>query len=400
MADNDKDSALDSEKSSKPTVAMVGGGQLARMSTAVATALGIELRVLVETDSSSAAQVTVKAPVGAASDGNAIRELLGLSAGVRADVLTFEHEHIPGDVLRQLQAEGVSVQPGPDALVHAQDKLVMRAAMESLGIPNPAWARAQTLDDVGAFLVANGGEALAKTPRGGYDGKGVRVIRAAEDVADWLADGPILVEEKVAFARELAVLIARRPSGQVAIYPVVETIQRDGVCSEVIAPAPDLDGEVEGAAIRVAEKIAAGLDVTGVLAVELFERVEPDASGQRIVVNELAMRPHNSGHWTIEGAVTSQFENHLRAVLDLPLGSTRPLAPWAVMANILGGSREAAVTGLPGALTDGEIKVHLYGKEVRPGRKIGHVTALGEELESVRTRAVLGAAKIKEDSEV
>lgn len=380
---------------------MIGGGQLARMSAPAAAALGINLRVLVESELASAAQAVVDAPVGAANDPHAVHELVGPEAELDdqagAAVLTFEHEHIPDELLRKLQAEGRSVQPGPDALVHAQDKLVMRAAMDELGLPNPAWARAENADDVAAFLAENSGEAIAKTPRGGYDGKGVRVIRAADEIDDWLVDGPILLEEKVDFARELAVLVARRPSGQVAVYPVVETIQRDGVCSEVIAPAPDLDSDVNGAALAAAEKIAAGLNVTGVLAVEMFERSHADAAGNRIAINELAMRPHNSGHWTIEGAVTSQFENHLRAVLDLPLGSTRPLAPWAVMANILGGSRVDLASGLPIALADGEIKVHLYGKEVRPGRKVGHVTAVGEDLETVRSRAVVAAAQIKEE---
>src|SRR5690625_832558 len=380
---------------------MIGGGQLARMSAPAAAALGINLRVLVESELASAAQAVVDAPVGAANDPHAVHELVGPEAELDdqagAAVLTFEHEHIPDELLRKLQAEGRSVQPGPDALVHAQDKLVMRAAMDELGLPNPAWARAENADDVAAFLAENSGEAIAKTPRGGYDGKGVRVIRAADEIDDWLVDGPILLEEKVDFARELAVLVARRPSGQVAVYPVVETIQRDGVCSEVIAPAPDLDSDVNGAALAAAEKIAAGLNVTGMLAVEMFERAHADAAGNRIAINELAMRPRSCGHWTHEGAVTSQFENHLRAVLDLPLGSTRPLASWAVMANILGGSRADLASGLPIALADGEVKAHLYGKEVRPGRKVGHVTAVGEDLETVRSRAVVAAAQIKEE---
>src|SRR5690625_1109549 len=384
-------------KTQSPTVAMIGGGQLARMSAPAAAALGIDLRVLVESDLASAAQVVADAPVGSASDARAVRDLVGHSPEERVAVLSFEHEHIPGDLLRHLQAEGVSVQPGPDALIHAQDKLIMRAAMDDLGMPNPRWARVETVEDVAAFLAENGEEAVAKTSRGGYDGKGVRVIQAAEDLEDWLADGPLLLEEKVDFRRELAVLVARRPSGQVALYPVVETIQRHGVCSEVVAPAPDLDPAVRASALEVAERIAAGLGVTGMLAVEMFQRAEPDASGNRIAINELAMRPHNSGHWTIEGAVTSQFENHLRAVLDLPLGSTRPLSEWAVMVNILGGSRANLTTGLPLALSDGEVKVHLYGKEVRPGRKVGHVTALGDDLDAVRSRAILTAAQIKEE---
>src|SRR5690625_391963 len=237
------------------TVAMIGGGQLARMSAPAAAALGINLRVLVESELASAAQVLVDTPVGAANDPHAVGELVTPDGEPSAAVLTVEHEHMPGDVLRKLQANGLSVQPGPEALMHAQDKLVMRAAMDELGLPNPAWTRATSTADVAAFLGAHGGAAVAKTPRGGYDGKGVRVIRAADELDDWLVDGPILLEEKVDFARELAVLIARRPSGQVAVYPVVETIQRDGVCSEVIAPAPDLDRDVSQAAIAAAEQI-------------------------------------------------------------------------------------------------------------------------------------------------
>ena len=370
---------------------MIGGGQLARMSAPAAAALGVHLRVLVESDEAPAAQVVVDAPVGAAKDPYAVRGALD-----GADVLTFEHEHIPSGMLRVLEEEGESVQPGSLALVHAQDKVVMRRAMDDLGVVNPQWTEAQTLGDVAGFLEQHGGEAVAKTPRGGYDGKGVRVISSAHEIEDWLEDGLVLLEEKVDFVRELAVLIARRPSGEIAIYPVVETIQRNGVCSEVVAPAPDMDLDVEQEAIAAAKAVAEGLNVTGVLAVELFERAEPDADGNRVAVNELAMRPHNSGHWTIEGAVTSQFENHLRAVLDLPLGDTAPLAKWAVMANILGGSREDLAAGVPGALVDADAKVHLYGKAVRPGRKVGHVTVIGDDLDQVRERAVAGAAQIRD----
>ena len=373
-------------------VAVVGGGQLARMMAPAATALGVHLRVLVESPTSSAAQVVVDSPVGAASDADAVAELT-----VGADVLTFEHEHVPFALLDRLAADGVPVHPGTHALVHAQDKIVMRRRLTELDAPCPRWTELAGPDDLTAFL-ADAGEAVVKTARGGYDGKGVRVVRSADEVADWFAaaaDGgvPLLAEEKVPFTRELAVLVARRPSGEIRTWPVVESVQRDGVCAEVIAPAPDLDPALAARAVDVAVRIADGLDVTGVLAVELFE-VDGD-----VVVNELAMRPHNSGHWTIDGAVTSQFEQHLRAVLDLPLGDTSARSTWTVMANVLGSSLTeltdalAAVTAAdPGA------KVQLYGKDVRPGRKLGHVNVSGDDLADVRRRADAAAALLRGES--
>jgi 5-(carboxyamino)imidazole ribonucleotide synthase len=256
------------------------------------------------------------------------------------------------------------------------------------------WRAVSTLSDVSEFLADAGGKAVVKTARGGYDGKGVRVVTDADDVADWLADardgGPrLMAEEAVEFDRELAIQVARRPSGEIRSWPVVESIQRDGICSEVIAPAPGFSPRAERDARRIAELIATKLDVTGVLAVEMFE------AGERLLVNELAMRPHNSGHWTIDAAVTSQFEQHLRAVLDLPLGDTAATASVAVMANVLGGAR----TVLPEALADvvdGGAKVHLYGKDVRPGRKVGHVTVAGDDVETVYRRAVEAAAIVRD----
>ncbi len=371
------------------------------MMAPAAAELGVHLRVLVEAADSSAGQVVVDSSVGAASDEQALRALV-----TGADVLTFEHEHVPNDLLHELVAAGVPVHPGPHALVQAQDKIVMRRRLTELGAPCPRWAelsrdeptaRAQ-LDD---FLAASpGGEAVVKTSRGGYDGKGVRVVTSPDDVADWFsgvtAGGPtLLVEEKVPFTRELAVLVARRPSGEVRTWPVVESVQRDGVCSEVVAPAPDLTEAEAEEARSAAVAIAEGLDVTGVLAVELFEVVSED--GERtIVVNELAMRPHNSGHWTIDGSVTSQFEQHLRAVLDLPLGETRPTAPWTVMANVLGSSLAQMTDALPDVLAAfPDARVNLYGKDVRPGRKLGHVNVSGTDLDDVRRRAMAAAAILR-----
>jgi 5-(carboxyamino)imidazole ribonucleotide synthase len=378
-----------------PVVAVVGGGQLARMMAPAAVALGVHLRVLVEATDSSAAQVVPDSPVGAASDDVAIRSLVE-----GADVLTFEHEHVPNALLLDLRGHGIPVHPGPEALVHAQDKIVMRRRLTELGLPCPRWAEIPDAASLDHFLVEVGGTAVVKTSRGGYDGKGVRVVHSVEDVADWFeaaTDGPaLLAEEKVAFSRELAVLVARSPSGEIRTWPVVESIQEDGVCSVVVAPAPDLHPAVEEQARRVATAVAEGLGVTGVLAVELFE--VPGAAGGvgSVVVNELAMRPHNSGHWTIDGSVTSQFEQHLRSVLDLPLGDTSARARWTVMANVLGSTRHELTEALAEvSLVDPSVKVHLYGKGVRPGRKLGHATATGDDLAEVRRRAETAAAIIR-----
>jgi 5-(carboxyamino)imidazole ribonucleotide synthase len=297
--------------------------------------------------------------------------------------VTFDHEHVPQDVLARLEESGVAVRPGRVALEAAQDKIRMRERLTALGVPVPAWAVAAEAADVAEFLAAHGGRAVVKTPRGGYDGKGVRVVADVGEVADWLLDGPLLVEELVPFRRELAQQIARRPSGQTASWPLVETVQRDGVCAEVLAPAPD-SAAVADEAQHIAETIAEGLGVVGALAVELFETTDG-----RLLVNELAMRPHNSGHWTIDGAITSQFEQHLRAVLDLPLGDPAPLVPVSVMVNVLGGPAGATMPDrYPAAFAaHPEVKFHSYGKESRPGRKVGHVTATGTDLDEVRARA-------------
>lgn len=380
-----------------PVVAVVGGGQLARMMAPAAVALGVHLRVLVESPTSSAAQVVVDAPVGAADDVHAIE-----AVAEGADALTFEHEHVPNDLLDRLVAAGVAVHPQAHALVHAQDKIVMRTRLTALGVPCPAWAPVASSDDVAAFLATVGGTAVLKTARGGYDGMGVRVVSDPHGVDDWLEAAerpggvPVLAEEKVPFTRELAVLVARTPSGEVRTWPVVESVQRDGVCAEVVAPAPGLDPETAEQARAVAVTVAEGLDVTGVLAVELFEVAGEHGGAPRVLVNELAMRPHNSGHWTIDGAVTSQFEQHVRAVLDLPLGATDARSAWTVMANVLGSSLEDPTQALAAvARRDPGAKVHLYGKDVRPGRKLGHVNVSGDDLADVRRRAVAAAALLR-----
>ena len=367
-------------------VGVIGGGQLARMMIAPAVELGIDIRVLAE-DEGMSAQLAATA-VGDYRDLDTVRRF-----AADVDVITFDHEHVPQEVLRALVADGVAVHPGPDALRFAQDKLDMRARLAELGAPQPDWARVTDLAELQAFLDAHGGRGVVKTPRGGYDGKGVRVVPAAEEAADWfaaLADGDaLLLEELVPFVRELAQQVARRPGGESVSYPVVETVQKGGVCAEVIAPAPGVDAAHLAEAARIGREIAEGLDVTGMLAVEMFQIADG-----RILVNELAMRPHNSGHWSQDGAVTGQFEQHLRAVADLPLGDTAPHADWSVMINILGGPEGAEMLDrVPAALAASpNAKVHTYGKAPRPGRKVGHVNLNGSDLEAVLAEARAAAA--------
>jgi 5-(carboxyamino)imidazole ribonucleotide synthase len=379
-----------------PRLAVVGGGQLARMMAQPAIALGLPLRLLAEAPGVSAAQVIPDQLVGDHRDLDTLR---AVTAG--CSVVTFDHEHVPTEHLQALEADGVAVRPGPAALVHAQDKGVMRERLAELGVPCPRNAIVTDAAEVEAF----GFPCVLKTTRGGYDGKGVWFVDAGGDWAEVCAEAfavaretgvRILAEERVDFRRELSALVARSPSGQAAAYPVVASTQRDGICHEVVAPAPDLDPDLSASAQQVALRIAGELGVTGVLAVELFETTDG-----RILVNELAMRPHNTGHWTQDGAVTSQFENHLRAVMDLPLGSPAPRARWTVMVNILGGPDPEVGRlwdGYPHAMArDPHLRVHLYGKEPRPGRKVGHVNAYGDDLEDCLERARHAAAWFRGD---
>ncbi|WP_237565360.1 5-(carboxyamino)imidazole ribonucleotide synthase [Ornithinimicrobium cavernae] len=375
-----------------PVVGIIGGGQLARMSQQPAIALSLTLSVLAESETASAALVVPHAPVGDHTDLETVR-----SFASDVDVVTFDHEHVPPEVISALLADGHPVHPGPDALLHAQDKIVMRRRLTDLGIPCPRWTAATTAEEVTAFGDEVGWPVIAKTPRGGYDGKGVRRIGSAGEVAEWLEavgqDGPmregVLLEEAVAFTRELAVMVARSPSGQAATWPVVETVQTDGVCTEVLAPAPGLDDDLATTIGEAALRVAGELGVTGVMAVELFEVTDPRTGAPAYLVNELAMRPHNSGHWSIDGAVTSQFEQHLRAVLDLPLGDPSARQEWTVMANVLGGEHPDLYPTYRHLMArDPGLKIHLYGKGVRPGRKLGHVTVTGDgDLEALRERA-------------
>ncbi|WP_206507531.1 5-(carboxyamino)imidazole ribonucleotide synthase [Streptomyces chrestomyceticus] len=386
---------------------MVGGGQLARMTHEAGIPLGIKFKLLSNAPQESAAQVVSEVVIGDHRDLDTLR---AFARG--CDVITFDHEHVPTEHLRALEADGIPVRPGPDALVHAQDKGVMRAKLDAIGAPCPRHRIVADPADVERFAAEiNGGGAqrldegrwpgggrdggfpvVLKTVRGGYDGKGVWVVRSSKEAAEPFRAGvPVLAEEKVPFVRELAANVVRSPHGQAVAYPVVESVQVDGVCDTVIAPAPDLSDALSGQAQELALRIAHELGVVGHLAVELFETADG-----RILVNELAMRPHNSGHWTQDGAVTSQFANHLRAVLDLPLGDPRPRARWTVMANVLGGDYPDMYSAYLHCMArDPRLKIHMYGKDVKPGRKVGHVNTYGDDLADVRERAAHAAGYLR-----
>lgn len=358
------------------TVGVIGGGQLARMMQPAAIALGINLAVFAESEGSSAHGAVTK--VGDYTDLAQLREF-----AKDVDVITFDHEHVPTELLRQLEAEGVNVRPGPAALIHAQNKLVMRKKLAELGLPQPNWAEITSPQELEQFMGIHGPKIVVKTPIGGYDGKGVRVVSSAAEVSDWLENlesfgGSLLAEQKVDFLSEAAQLIARRPSGEAKTWPLVQTIQSGGVCSEVIAPYPSLS--LSDPAADIAHSIANGLGVTGVMAVEMF--VLADGS---LLVNELAMRPHNSGHFSIEGSNTSQFEQHLRAVLDLPLGDTGMRGGFAVMVNLLGvDDKNSFYEHYPTAMARyPSVSFHLYQKTARLGRKMGHLTVLGSNHEEL-----------------
>ena len=361
---------------------MVGAGQLARMTHQAAIPLGQSLRILADSQDDGAALVAADVLVG---DYRSLDDLRAFARG--CDVVTFDHEHVPNEHVRALEADGVVVQPTSAALHFAQDKHAMRERLTELGIPCPRWTLVSGVADLEAFGREVGWPLVLKSTHGGYDGKGVWIVADVAEASEVLDIGATFIaEQKVAIVRELAADVARSPYGQGAIWPVVETVQQNGICVEVLAPAPGLSEELAHQAQTLALRIADELKVTGVLAVELFETAEG------LLVNELAMRPHNSAHWTIEGARTSQFEQHLRAVLDYPLGTTTPTAPVVVMANLLGGPDDVVPKGIDERVHHTlahwpDVKIHLYGKQFRPGRKVGHVTALGDDLETVRARA-------------
>lgn len=362
------------------------------MMAPVAINLGVQLRVLAEAEDVSA----TTAATYVVGDYKDYDTLAAFAATV--DVVTFDHEHVPTEHLRALRDAGIALAPGPDALVYAQDKLAMRRKMAELGLPQPAWRAVTSLAELLAAGDAIGWPVVLKTPRGGYDGKGVWMLDSpaeAREAAVWFNGDheALLVEAKVAFRTELSAQIARSTTGETRTYPVVETTQTDGVADIVKAPAPELDEQTATAARRAAEIIANGVGVTGMLAVELFHTPE---TPEGFMINELAMRPHNTGHWTQDGAVTSQFEQHVRAVLGLPLGATDPIAPFTVMKNYLGAENHDLYGAFPLAMAKyPQAKIHAYGKSVRPGRKIGHVNVLATDGDlKAALEAAIDAAEI------
>lgn len=341
-----------------PTVGVIGAGQLARMMLGPATDLGINVQVFASGTDDSAAQIA-NTTVGDYTDAEAL-----LVFSQDCDVLTFEHELVPQSVIRILESEGVRIYPHAESFVYSQDKFAMRKKMSELGLPNPRFERNEGATPQITFPL------IAKAPQGGYDGRGVWVVSNLSELSD--LPKPLLLEEKLNFTREISIMVARSPSGEARTWSPTLTVQRRGVCVTTITPVPELSDSLAKEVTAIAIKIAHGIDLVGVMAVELFQ------IDDGFIVNELALRPHNSGHWTIEGAVTSQFEQHLRAILDLPLGNTALTSDWAVMGNILGSSQTDMFShyGHLMARTP-DLKFHHYRKEIREGRKIGHVLLLG-----------------------
>ena len=369
--------------SAAPRVAMVGAGQLARMTHRAAIDLGIELSVLAGSPEDAAVRAGARAVMGECDDPATLREL---AAG--ADVLTFDHEQVPPELLEELDAEGLPLQPGAAAKRLAQDKLHARRELEARGFPVPPFALAVTPEEIAAFADDHGWPLVAKAPRGGYDGRGVTVVGSQAEAVELLGESPdgLLLEPLLAIERELAVLVARSSAGEARAYPVAETIQRDAMCREILVPAP-IDAGLADEAQELALAITDTPGASGVIALELF------VVDGALVVNELALRPHNSGHFTIEGAETSQFEQHLRGVLGWPLGETGLTAPAVAMVNVVGPSdgsdpRER----LPRALAEPGVHVHLYDKSPAPGRKLGHVTVRSADLAGAREAAQRAAS--------
>ena len=345
-----------------PTVGIIGAGQLARMSIAPATALGIDLLILASDSNDSAAQIAQHV-VGDYTDLETVRQF-----AAKCDVVTFEHELVPLSIVKALEADGVVVRPSSAAFEFSQNKASMRQKLQAFS--SPKFQIVTSAEQVSKF------PAIAKTISGGYDGRGVWKVNSEKELDELLKQIPkLLVEELIDFDYEIAVMVARSPHGQSTTWAPTQTVQRDGICVMTISPAPELSEALSQAAQKLALDVAAEVGVVGVMAVEMFVK------GDKLFINELAMRPHNSGHWTIEGSRTSQFEQHLRAVLDLPLGDPSMTAPIAVMGNILGGDKTDMYRPYLHLMArTPALRFHQYKKIVRPGRKIGHVTLLGKNL--------------------
>ncbi len=375
-----------------PRLGIVGGGQLAKMLAQAAAQLGCEVVVLERTRHSPAARLAPRALVG---DYNDPAQLLRLATLV--DGVTLENEFVDADSLRVLEAAGHQLRPSACCLALVQDKFLQKQTLAATGLPMPRFAAVASLEEVERAGGRWGWPLLLKARRNAYDGKGnVTLPSFVAAAAAWAALGGeqgrgLYVEEFCDFRTELAVIVTRSPRGEMVTYPVVETVQRHHICHLVRAPAP-VSAEVAAHAAELAQKAAAAVGVVGSCGVELFLT----RTGQ-VLINELAPRVHNSGHYTIEACGCSQFENHLRAVLGWPLGSPRMRAPAAVMINLLGvGPGPGWPEGLERALAVPGAHVHVYGKpHSARGRKMGHVTALGESLEAAEMTARAAAEALR-----
>ena len=348
-----------------PRVGVIGSGQLAQMMLAPAAALGIDLITLANSSADSAAQSSPHV-IGDFRDLDVVRQF-----AKSCDLVTFEHELIPISIIRTLENEGIKFQPNSNSFQYSQDKALMREKLAHL--PNPKW-------QVVTEAIDWSYPAIAKSISGGYDGRGVWKVNSKLELAELLKEVPtLLLEELIEFDFEIAVMVARSAHGQAATWSPTRTVQRDGICIETVTPVPEFNEAQAERAQALALQIADEIKLVGVMAVEMFVK------GDQLFINELALRPHNSGHWTIEGSVTSQFEQHLRAVLDLPLGDTTLTSKWAVMGNILGGSKSDMYRPYLHLMArTPALKFHYYRKEVRPGRKLGHVTITGTNLLELR----------------
>jgi 5-(carboxyamino)imidazole ribonucleotide synthase len=378
----EQSSALDKTESCpsySKRVGIVGGGQLGRMLALAAHRMGIQTQILANAPQESAAQVS-QALIGNLED----PQLLGVLAK-GADVLTVENEWVDGTVLAAIsQQYNLPIWPHPQTLSWIQDKYLQRKHLEEHHLPVPIFHRVETYAELLAFAEAYGPTVVLKTRTQGYDGQGTAILRPdsnGEAIWNQFARQPLMVEQHIPFERELAVLVARAPSGQIKSYPVVETQQVGAICHTVLAPAA-IPTALQEQAAQLAQAAVEAVQGVGITAVELFQ----EANG-KLWINELAPRPHNSGHFTIEGCVTSQFEQHLRAILDWPLGSTALVRPVAVMVNILGEVQASTTIDPSPLLALEDVHFHWYGKAARPGRKLGHITVLGDNLEAAYQRA-------------
>ena len=356
-----------------PTVGVIGAGQLARMMVPPAIDLGLSLTFFAGSDNESGAQVAPH-QVGSLADFESV-----LKWAATCDVVTFEHELISQELIAAIEASGIKVFPRASSFLFSQNKLAMREKMAELGLPNPRWERFDGGVPQLEFPL------IAKSVSGGYDGRGVFEIKNHAELSELhnSIGKPLLLEEKLNFDYEIAIMVARSPHGQAATWSPTLTVQRNGICTQTVTPIPDFSKALASQTAQIALTIAQGIDLVGVMAVEIF------VGGDHLIINELALRPHNSGHWTIEGAVTSQFEQHLRAVLDLPLGDTSLVAPYAVMGNVIGIETDKSTDLYRPYLhlmaRTPALKIHQYMKELRPGRKVGHVTLLGSNLLHLRS---------------